>query len=336
VKLFYTRASGFVIGLALACLSSSPVWALDAPPIFVLNSRDANVSMLDPVKRQLIKKIPVGKEPHHLYATPNDEFILVANALSNSLSVINPKNGELVRVIEDIVDPYQLAFSPDMKWFVTAANRLDHVDIYRYHPGPNGGTFELAKRLPAPKVPSHVVIDSKSAHAYVTLQDSDELIGIDLATQTQLWKIKTGKVPAGLYLTSDDQSLWVGITGEDYAQVFDVSDPSKGPKEVARVKTGKGAHNFRAMGDKRHVFITNREAKSISLIDTQERRVVQNYAVAAGPDCMELSADGKTLWVTARWSRLLQSIDLQTKEVKSIPVGASPHGVYFLNHAPLQ
>jgi hypothetical protein len=38
------------------------------------------------------------------------------------------------RVLNDIVDPYHLRFSPDMKWFVTAANRLNHVDLYRWQP----------------------------------------------------------------------------------------------------------------------------------------------------------------------------------------------------------
>ena len=37
---------------------------------------------------------------------------------------------------------YQLGFSPDGKWFVTASYRLDHVDIYRY----DGTTFTLANR----------------------------------------------------------------------------------------------------------------------------------------------------------------------------------------------
>ncbi|MDH4391574.1 MAG: YncE family protein, partial [Aquabacterium sp.] len=36
-------------------------------PIFVLNSLDANVSVIDPVSFAEIKRIPTGKEPHHLY-----------------------------------------------------------------------------------------------------------------------------------------------------------------------------------------------------------------------------------------------------------------------------
>jgi YVTN family beta-propeller protein len=42
------------------------------------------------------------------------------------------------------------------------------------------------------------VIDSRSTVVYVSLQDSDELLAIDLATQAPRWKIKVGKLPADI------------------------------------------------------------------------------------------------------------------------------------------
>jgi YVTN family beta-propeller protein len=38
-----------------------------ANPIFVLNSLDANVSVIDPVTWQETRRIATGKEPHHIY-----------------------------------------------------------------------------------------------------------------------------------------------------------------------------------------------------------------------------------------------------------------------------
>ena len=40
-------------------------------PVFVLNSLDGNVSVIDPVTWKEKKRIPTGKEPHHLYLTPD-------------------------------------------------------------------------------------------------------------------------------------------------------------------------------------------------------------------------------------------------------------------------
>jgi hypothetical protein len=66
-----------------------------------------------------VRRIPTGKEPHHLYLTPDEKSLIVANA-GQLADLRRPGNGDVQRVLNDIVDPYHLRFSPDMKWFVTA------------------------------------------------------------------------------------------------------------------------------------------------------------------------------------------------------------------------
>lgn len=305
---------------------------LSAPPILVLNSLGASVSVIDPVTYKEIKRVPVGKEPHHLYLTPDDKSVMVANATGDSITLIDPKNGNIQRTITGIADPYHLRFSPDMKWFVTAANRLNHVDIYRWET--KGGQYEmkLAKRIATGKTPSHIAIDSKSTIAYISVQDSHELMAIELATQKPLWTIPVGKTPADVYLAPDDKTLLVGLTGASEVEVYDVS--AAGAKLTKRIPTGEGAHAFRSQGDKQHVFVSNRSANTISRINVKTLTVVDTYKTPAGPDCMEMLADGKTLLVTARWAGKLVVIDLDKKAVvKQVPVGKSPHGVWTLNHA---
>lgn len=297
-------------------------------PVFVLNSLDADVSVIDPVTWREIKRIPTGKEPHHLYMTPDEKSILVANALADSLTFIDPRTAEVQKEIRGIIDPYHLRFSPDMKWLVTNGNRLNHVDIYRW----DGNNLALAKRIATGKTPSHLWIDSKSTVAYSTMQDSDELVAIDLATQEIRWRVKTGDMPADVFGTPDDKLLLVGLTGSDAVEVFDVSGPQ--PKSVRKIKTGPGAHAFRSAGDKRHVFVSNRVANSISKIDLTTLQVVESYPAPGGPDCMELLAGGRYLLTTSRWAKRLTIIDTEKGiVVKQVKVGKSPHGVWTLDHA---
>jgi YVTN family beta-propeller protein len=304
------------------------------PPIFALNSLDATISIVDPNTFTEIKRIPTGKEPHHLYLTPDEKSLMVANALSNSLMLIDPRTGQVQRTIENISDPYQLRFSPDMKWFITAANRLDHVDIYKSTPHPGGGVdLQLAKRISTGKTPSHIFVDSKSTVAYVTMQDSSELIAIDLITQTPRWKIPVGTLPADVFLTPDDKQLMIGLTGDKVVEVYDVSGAK--PTLIKRIPTGDGAHAFRAWGDKRHVLLSNRAGNTISKIDMQTMTVVATYPAPGGPDCMDLLSDGKTILVTSRWARKLTFIDTDaTKVIRQVSLGKSPHGVWTLDHAP--
>ncbi|MEK8047118.1 YncE family protein [Ideonella margarita] len=331
--------------LSLACAlvaaqsPAKPAAAAPAPaaprPIFVLNSLDASVSVVDPLRFTEVKRIPVGKEPHHLYMSPDEKSLLVANAVGDTLTFIDPVNATVQRTITGIVDPYQLRFSPDMKWFVTLANRLDHVDIYRWQPENAAEPLRLAKRISTGKTPSHQWIDSKSTTIFATMQDSNELVAVDLASQSIRWRVGTGKLPADVYLTADDKTLFVGLTGDRFVEAYDVSS---GPaKLIKRIETGEGAHAFRAKGDKRHIFVSNRVANTISIIDTQTMTVVSQLPGPGGPDCMELLADGKTLLVSSRWARKLTYIDIETKQVlRQVNVGRSPHGVWTLDHAGRQ
>lgn len=313
--------------LVLGFTLFSAIQAAHANVVVVLNSRDATVQLLDQKTGADNGTFSVGKEPHHLMATPDNKSVIVASSVGNELIFLDPVSGKIQRRLADVLDPYQIGFSPDQKWFVSASLRLDRVDVYKYE----GGNLLLSKRLPLARMPSHIAFDAASTTAFVTQQGSDQVSAIDLKTQTVKWTLPVGKLPAGIAMTPDDKYLLVGIMGSDYVEVIDW----RAQKTVKRIKTGNGAHNFRALGDRRHVFVSNRVQNSINIIDQTTLENVGMIPVPGGPDCMELTNDGKTLWVTLRWIKKVAVIDVASRKViKMIPVGRSPHGVFFANSAP--
>ena len=151
----------FAFTAGLVCLPASAETAV------ILNSGDGSISLVDTLSYKETARFPIGKEPHHLMATPDDKELIVANAASNDLAFISPVTGEILRRLPRISDPYQIAYSPDKKWFASASNRLDRVDIY------HAADFTLAKRIALPKVPSHIAFNRDSSLVFFTLQESD-------------------------------------------------------------------------------------------------------------------------------------------------------------------
>lgn len=300
--------------------------AARAEVAIVLNSNDDDMSMLDTTTYRELRRVPIGKGPHHLIPTPDDRYVVIGNTGANELVFVDAFTGDIVRRVLRVADPYHLGFSPDQQWFVVNGNRLDRVDIYRF----DRGELKLARSLALPRTPSHMAFGADSRTVYVSLQESDQIVAIDLPSQTVRWLVPTGRQPAGVWVTPDDRHLLVGMTGEDYVQVLSTVDG----QPVKKLYTGKGAHNFLPRGDGRHVFVSNRVGNTVSVIDMDGLAVVDTFPVPGGPDDMELRYDGTELWVTSRWTNRVCVVDLATKQLKTvIHVGRSPHGIYFHTHA---
>ena len=290
--------------------------------VVVLNSEDRSFSVLDCASRTELQRLPIGREPHHLILTPDGKEVLLASTMTNELVVLDARTLERRRIVKDIIDPYQLGFSPDGKWFVTAANRLDHIDIY------HADGFKLAGRIFIDGIPSHLTFDGESRTVFVTLQQSGRVVALDLQTQMIKWNGEVGKAPAGIVMLPDDKRLLVALTGEESIVTVDPKDGAI----IGRLQTGKAAHNFRAKGDGRHYFLSNRLESTVSLVDTQEMKVTDSVHVPGGPDDMDITPDGTAMWVTQRFLRRVAIIDLaQMKVTGSVRVGKSPHGLMILN-----
>ena len=318
---------------AVVLLALSTSWmsataaAVDDRVLIVLNSGDATISLVDPLSLKTLRTLDTGKEPHHLMPMPGGRELVVASSAGNSLMFLDGRTGAVQRIVRGIDDPYQLAFSPDRKWFAVTCLRLNRVDLYE------ADGFKLVKRIPIGKLPSHLVFSPDSAMLFVTLQGSDEVAGIDVRDQAVRWVMKVGKLPAGIAMTPDGRQLMVGIMGEDYVDVIDWHRQ----KSVVQLKTGRGAHNFLPMGDKRRVLVSNRVENTVSIVDTTNWTKLADIRVPGGPDCMELTADGRTLYVTSRWIKRVSVVDLvQGAVIAQAGVGRSPHGIYFDSHAARQ
>ncbi len=328
-------------GVSMPWLSSGvqaqPAASRKLSPAIVLNSRDADVSLIDPVSYQVLGRVETGKEPHHLYPSPDNKMVLVGNAVSDSITFLDPLTGRVLHSLQGIDDPYHLGFSPDQSIFLTCANRLNHIDLYR--PSGTADQFALKRiaRFDLAKTPSHLIFSGDSRIAYCTLQDSDELVAIDVRKLTVLWRFKVGRLPAGVAISPDSKLVFVGVMGDNAVQVIDPRPGSaEGPRMVASIRTGDGAHAFRNQGNQRHLWVSNRVANTISKIDMSSLKVEAQIPVPGGPDCMDIDRSGRFLWVTQRWIRSVSVVDLeQGKVVKRIQVGRSPHGVYLHERAGL-
>ena len=286
---------------------------------FVLNSVDATVSEIDVGTHQVVRTVPLLREPHHMALTPDGKSLVIGDTTGNALFFLDPNTGEQQRSIP-AADPYQLQYSPNGKYLTVAGLARDQIDIY------DAATMALLHRISLPhSMPSHINYSPDSSRVFVSLQQSDALVAIDVADGKVAWNEKIGHTPAGVLWHGGH--LLVGIYGGNYVAEIDPKDGHV----VKKIETGRGAHNMFVPPDGKVIYVTNRVEGTISVLDPHSLDKIRDLKVGGGPDDIDFAPDGK-LWAGLRWAHAVAVIDPATGDYTKIPVGRSPHGIWLNTH----
>ncbi len=299
-------------------LAPNIAWAAGKALAFVVNSGEATVSVIDMAARREIDRVPMLREPHHLVLTPDRKSVVVGDTVGNALFFLDPRTGQMQRRLA-VPDPYQLQFSPDGRLLTIAGLARAQVDIF------DAVSFTLKFRIPAATLPSHIAYSPDSVTAYVSLQGTDQLMAIATATGQARWTVPVGKTPAGV--------LWhrgrilVGIMGEAH---FVVVNPADGNVERS-VATGEGAHTLFPDHSGQKIYVTNRVAGSLSVVNPDTLVVERTLRVPGFPDDLEFAPDGK-IWAALRHAQAVGIIDPVSGAIERIKVGRQPHGIWLNTH----
>ncbi|MFT8244376.1 YncE family protein [Roseomonas sp. BN140053] len=285
--------------------------------VYVLNSGDANIQVLDGRTRAEIRRISVLREVHHIVATPDGAQILIGDSGGNEMLFLDAATGEVKRR-ERISNPYHLAFTPDGKRLVVTSLRRGQVDVYAW----DGQALKLEGRVRVGDMPSHLAFRPDSNVAYVTLQGEKNIAAIDLNTREILWKQEVGRDPAGILW--HDGKLLVGVMGSNYLSVV---NPENHAVE-REVVVGRGAHQIFPSPDGSVLYATTRVDSRVVALEPRDLSIRRVYEVPGGPDDLSFAPDGR-IWATLRWAQKVGILDLATGEVDTVRVGRSPHGILY-------
>ena len=166
--------------------------------------------------------------------------------------------------------------------------------------------------------------------ALASCEFSGQLVKVDVQRERVLRVLDLPDGPGGM-----PQDVRVSPDGK----IFYVADLTAGGvweidgrrfKVMGFVRTGAGAHGLYPSRDGKYLYVSNRGAGSVSVISFRTRRVVKTWRIPGGgsPDMGGVSADGKVLWLSGRYSSVVYAISTTNgRLLAKIPVGAGPHGL---------
>src|SRR5919197_45618 len=288
------------------------------PRVYVPNTLDGTVDVIDPRTHRVTKQLRVGGQPHHITPSWDLRHLYVDNPGNDTLAVIDPKTVRITRRIK-VASPYNLYFTPDGKkaLVVSEYNRL--IEFRNPH------TWRLIKqvRIPWPGV-DHMDFSADGRFLLVSCEYSGVVVKINTHRMAITGTVNVGGRPIDVKISPDGRLFYVANQGLGGVSVID----PRSMRQVAFLRTGTGAQGFAVRRSGTLLYVSNRIAGTISVIGFRARRVLRTWNVGGSPDMLQVSPDGSQLWASNRFSTTVSVISTRSGRVlHAITVGRAPHGV---------
>src|SRR5438477_7520691 len=316
----------------------SPAVAKALPRVYVPNLQSNDVSVIDPATLKVIDKFPVGVNPQHVVPSWDLTTLWVTNNAEHrtdgTLTPIDPITGKPGRPVA-VDDPYNMYFTPDGRSAIVVAEALKRLDFR------DPKTMALQGSLAAPDCAgiNHGDFSIDGRYLIMTCEYKGRLVKIDWRARQVLGylTLPDGGIPQDIRVSPDGAVFYVADLKAGGVHLID-GDAFKG---VGFIKTGVGTHGLYPSRDATKLYVSNRGFSriggkpgigkgSVSVIDFATRNIVATWPIpnAGSPDMGNVSVDGKQLWLSGRYDRVVYGLDTTSGElVKTIPVGHEPHGL---------
>jgi YVTN family beta-propeller protein len=293
----------------------------DLPPrVYVPHELGGDVAIVDPATLQVIDRFGVGRTPHHI--TPAyDLGRLYVNVMdSNALVVLDPRAGGHPAAAIPVAAPYNLYFTPDGSKAIVAAERFNRLDFY------NPSSWEPIARLPIPgSGVDHLDFSADGSYLLVSCEYGGQVVKVDLQQLAVAGVVWVGGLPIDVKVAPDGSVFYVANQGRHGVSVIDPN----AMREIAFLPTGAGAHGLAVSRDARALYVANRLAGTISVIDFAAVGIARSWRVGYSPDMLQVAPDG-SIWVSNRNHGSVSWIDSGTGQVRAvIPTGVAPHGLTY-------
>src|SRR5437763_1047623 len=307
------------------------------PLVYVANSHDGTVTVIDRRSYRVIRTFATGTLPQHVVPSYDLTTLWVANNRGNTLTPIDPATGREGASVP-VADPYNLYFTPDGRLAIVVAERRRRLDFRDAH------TMALVQSVALGcKGVDHMEFTADGRFAVATCEFSGQLVKVDLETRSVIGYLTLD--PGGL----DSAGMPQDIRSSPDGRVFYVADMKANgvflvdPEAFRRggfIPTGRGTHGSYPSRDGRLLYITNRDGNttaggrsgpgSVTVLDPRTEQIVATWVVPGGgsPDMGNVTADGTELWVSGRYDEEVYVFDTGTGQLTHrIKVGREPHGL---------
>lgn len=303
----------------------APAVAGAKPLVYVPHTKSGEVWTIDPATFAVVGKYQLGGELQHVVPSWDMSTLYASDDTGDKLTPFDPRTG-LPGKSFPVVDPYNMYFTPDGRSAISVAERKKQLVFYDPH------TWAVQTTLNTPDCAGidHADFTPDGRTAVFTCEFAGRVAVVDVATHTLLRMIdmptrNTRMGPQDIKLAPDGSVFYIADSDQNGLWVLD----GAATKVLREIPTGHGAHGLYLSRDATKLYVTNRHAGTVSVLDAYTGALVTTWTIPGGsPDMGNVTADGTQLWLSGRYDRAVYVLSTADGHlITQIPVGNGPHGL---------
>lgn len=310
--------------------------ASDSIPLHLLASKEKrrlittskekrSLAIIDFDSRELLYSLRLGFVPAFVQLGP-DEHLIAVGGEAGGLAVVSLETGQELHRIEGLGETGYAIFSAKGDRLFVSHRGSGEVSIVDLASGEVSQVISLKKVAPQSGGVAHITRTPGGRYGFALHRNGGGMTILDLKEETALAAVD---LPGGHWRgfpTVDSQYVLVPNSEDDSLSVVSTRTRRESARfEGIRDMTGVNTALFGSVA-----FAFSRADKDVTVIDLQEQRVIDRFALPAAPETAATTTDGLKLYVALLESDQVAVIDvIRSRLVKTIDgVGGEPWAVF--------
>jgi len=299
--------------------------------IYVANSDDTKISVIDPASNTVVREIAVSPNPHGIVPSPDGSRFYVSSESKDVLDVVDRGTATIIRRVPIGTRPNNVAITRDGKRVYVCIRGESWVDIV------DTASLEKVKSVPVGKGPHNIYRTPDGEHMIATSMEGQKLTLINVRTEEPEASIPLDGVPRPLAIDANPDGtiarLFVqlsnlhGFAVVDYAsrKITDRILLPPAPSGARPLIPATFSHGIGVAPDHKTLWVTSLLNNSVSVFSLPQLQLITTIPVGRGPDWLTFTPDGRQCFVSNAGGNSVSAIDtIKLKEVAKIAVGKVP------------
>jgi YVTN family beta-propeller protein len=314
----------------LLTLLALPVFA-GQPHIYVTNSDDNKITIIDPATNKVSSEFTVSANPHGIVPSPDGKRFYISSESKDLLDVVDRSNMKVIRSVPIGMRPNNVAITADGKRVYVCIRGKSWVDIV------DTASLEKVKSVEVGKGPHNVYRTPDGKYMIATAMDGQKLTAIDVATEEPAFSIPAGGVPRPVVIDANPDKtinrLFVQLSNLHGVEIIDWASHSiagkimlpPAPPDAKPLIPETFSHGMAISPDHKTLWVDSLLNNDVNVFSMTDLKQIATIPVGRGPDWMVFTPDGTRCYVSNAGSNSVSAIDAATyKELARIPVGKVP------------